>query len=272
MKNELKAPDRKKLLIGMIKAAQISGAILRQYYTKKKKIKVSEKPGAGLVTNADIESEKACVRALKKLRPDFSFLTEEETEARTPARGRWIIDPLDGTTNFVHGFPMFCVSLAAEWDGEIIAAVIEHPILRETYTATLGGGAFMNKKRLKVSKTENLKDSLLSTGFFSNQQTEQLHIEMVAFEKLSGVARAIRRPGSAALDMAYTARGVFDGFWERRLSPWDIAAGLLIVREAGGAVTDFNGSDDVLSSPSVLACNRLLHSELLKSVRTTKDC
>lgn len=266
----LTTPDRKKILVGMVKAASISGAILRKYYEQGRgtKLSISEKPGAGLVTNADIESEKACVKALRKLRPDFSFLTEEETAERTPARGRWIIDPLDGTTNFVHGFPMFCVSLAAEWDGEVIAAVIEHPILRETYTAILGGGAFLNGRRLQVSKTKTLADSLLSTGF-TYRKTELLHTEMAAFEKLSGIARAIRRPGSAALDLAYTARGVFDGFWERRLSPWDVAAGLLLVREAGGTVTDFKGDERVIDSPSILATNSVLHRVLLDVVKTS---
>lgn len=269
----LAAPVPKKLITGMVKAALISGAILRKYYehTKKHgKLEIKEKLGAGLVTNADIESEEACVAYLRKLRPDFSFLTEEETAERLPARGRWIIDPLDGTTNFVHGFPMFCVSLAAEWDGEIIAAVIEHPVLRETYTATLGGGAFLNGKKISVSKTETLSDSLLSTGF-TYRKTELLHTEMEAFEKLSGTARAIRRPGSAALDLAYTARGVFDGFWERRLSPWDVAAGLLLVREAGGTVTDFMGSERVLESPAIVATNGVLHPALLDVVRTPDE-
>ncbi len=265
-------PDPKKILAGMVKAAQISGAILRKYYqlSRGAKLSIAEKPGAGLVTNADIESEKACVKALRKIRPDFSFLTEEETAERTPARGRWIIDPLDGTTNFVHGFPMFCVSLAAEWDGKIIAAVIEHPILRETYTATLGGGAFINGKKLKVSATKTLADSLLSTGF-TYRKTELLHTEMLAFEELSSIARAIRRPGSAALDLAYTARGVFDGFWERRLSPWDVAAGLLLVREAGGRVTDFKGNEDILTSPAILATNSVLHDSLLAVVQTPEE-
>lgn len=276
-KKPLSAPNAKRLLAGMVRAGRASGAILRKYHGRISRLKVSEKVGAGLVTNADIESEKACVRALRALRPDFDFLTEEGTTVKdtssaadSHARGRWIIDPLDGTTNFVHGFPMFCVSIAAEWDGEIIAAVIEHPILRETYTATLGGGAFLNGKRMHVSTTDTLGDSLLSTGF-TYRKTDLLHMEMVAFEELSKIARAIRRPGSAALDLAYTARGVFDGFWERRLSPWDVAAGLLLVREAGGKVTDFNESPNMLNSPSVLASNGRLHPALLKAIRTPSD-
>lgn len=274
------APDAKKLLAGMVRAAHACGAILRKYHSarlaKRNGLNVSEKLGAGLVTNADLESERACVKALRKLRPDFGFLTEEGTTlvdgkpAAEKPRGRWIIDPLDGTTNFVHGFPMFCVSIAAEWDGKIVAGVIEHPILRETYTATLGGGAFVGKQRLRVSKTADIADSLLSTGF-TYRKTELLHTEMVAFEELSSVARAIRRPGSAALDLAYAARGVFDGFWERRLSPWDIAAGLLLVREAGGKVTDFRGNEDVLDSPTILASNGALHADLLDAIQTPKE-
>ncbi len=275
-------PDPKKLLAGMVRAAHACGAILRKYHAaraSKSGLTISEKLGAGLVTNADLESERACVKALRKLRSDFGFLTEEGTtivpgETPNPAtakpRGRWIIDPLDGTTNFVHAFPMFCVSIAAEWDGKIIAGVIEHPILRETYTATLGGGARLNGKPMRVSKTTALADSLLSTGF-TYRKTELLHTEMVAFEELSSIARAIRRPGSAALDLAYTARGVFDGFWERRLSPWDIAAGLLLVREAGGKVTDFRGNDDILDSPAILASNGVLHAGLLEAVQTPEE-
>ncbi len=272
-KTPLGPPDPEQLLAGMVQAAYACGVILRKYYESRTRrgLRVSEKLGAGLVTNADIESEKKCVAMLRKLRPDFEFLTEEETETRAlkplPGRGRWIIDPLDGTTNFVHGFPMFCVSIAAEWDGKIVAGVIEHPILRETYTATIGGGAFLNGYRLAVSKTDRLEDSLLSTGF-TYRKTELLETEMEAFEELSRVARAIRRPGSAALDLAYTARGVFDGFWERRLSPWDIAAGLLLVREAGGQVTDFQGNENVIDSQAILASNQALHPALLKAVRT----
>jgi myo-inositol-1(or 4)-monophosphatase len=272
---EPSVPDPKKLLPGMVRAGLACGAILRKYYERMsaKGLRVSEKQGAGLVTNADIESERACVRALRALRPDFAFLTEEGTTdgqgvpLAANSRGRWIIDPLDGTTNFVHGFPMFCVSIAAEWDGEIIAGVIEHPILRETYVATLGGGAFVNQRRLKVSRTDSIDHSLLSTGF-TYRKNELLRTEMAAFEELSRVARAIRRPGSAALDLAYVARGVFDGFWERGLSPLDIGAGLLLVREAGGKVTDFDAGSNVLNSPSVLASNGVLHDALLRAIRT----
>lgn len=235
-----------------------------------KNLRVAEKVGAGLVTNADLESEEACKRVLRKARPDFGFLTEEASPEAGLSSGRWIIDPLDGTTNFIHGFPMFCVSVAAEWDGEIVAGAIYHPVLGDLYTAIQGKGAFLNGKRLEVSKTRKLRDSLLSTGF-TYRKDELLSSEMEAFERLSEVARAIRRPGSAALDLAYTARGVFDGFWERRLSPWDVAAGTLIVREAGGKVTDFEGKPFRVESQEILASNSKLHPQLLSAI-APKSC
>ncbi len=263
----MKKPNLKKLENEMIAAARASGRVLMKYFGSGK-FKVSEKDQAGLVTNADLESERACVRLLKKARPDFGFLTEEATTTLhkiDEVPGRWIIDPLDGTTNFVHGFPMFCVSLAAEWEGEIVVGVIYHPVLKDTYSAIRGKGAYLNGKKIKVSRTKQLRDSLLSTGF-TYRKDEWLHAEMEAFERLSGIARAIRRPGSAALDLAYTARGVFDGFWERRLSPWDVAAGGLIVQEAGGKVTDFKGNPFKIDDKEILASNSALHEELRNTI------
>lgn len=271
----MSVPHGASLLPKMIRAAEGCGKILYRYWAKRDQssLKIREKIGAGLVTIADLESELACVKALRKIRPDFGFLTEENTTIRADEnrpespRGRWIIDPLDGTTNFVHGFPMFCVSIAAEWDGKVIAGVIHHPILKDTYSASLKGGAFVNGKRLRVSKTTQVRDALLSTGF-TYRKTQLLHTEMLAFEQLSGLARAIRRPGSAALDLAYVARGIFDGFWERRLSPWDVAAGILLVREAGGKVSNFKGSRIETESAEVLATNGRLHPSLLRAIRS----
>ena len=258
----------------MIEAAEKGGKILRKYWEKKETAKIrgtsalqiTEKAGdAGLVTLADFESEKACVRILKSAIHDFGFLTEEGTEkhAASGKLGRWILDPLDGTTNFVHGFPMFCVSLAAEMQGEVVAGVIYHPILGDLYTAVKGKGAFLNGRRMKVSLTRKLTDSLLSTGF-TYRKSELLIKEMGSFQSLSKVARAVRRPGSAALDLAYVARGVFDGFWERQLSPWDVAAGAIIVEEAGGRVTDFKGKPFRIDQPSILASNGILHGDIMK--------
>lgn len=248
----------------MIEAAHASGRVLMRYFGRK--LEVREKEGAGLVTEADLKSERAAMRLLKAARPDFGMLTEESSpESRGGTQGRWIIDPLDGTTNFVHRFPMFCVSIAAEWEGRVVAGVIHHPVLGDTYVATLGGGARLNGKPIRVSKTRKLADSLLTTGF-TYRKNEWLHAEMEAFERLSGIARAIRRPGSAALDLAYVARGVFDGFWERRLSPWDVAAGALIVQEAGGRVTDFAGQPFRVDAGQIIAAGPGLHGELLKTV------
>ena len=263
MSRLLERPRSAPLKRAMIRAARASGAVLSRHFGRK--LDVREKDGAGLVTNADLQSEQAALRVLRRFRPDFGMLTEESPPQGEGARGRWILDPLDGTTNFVHRFPMFCVSIAAEWEGKIIAGVIYHPILKDTYFAELGRGATLNGRGIHVSGTGRLQDSLLTTGF-TYRKNEWLSAEMEAFERLSGIARAIRRPGSAALDLAYVARGVFDGFWERRLSPWDVAAGALLVQEAGGKVTDFSGREFRVDSPEVLATNPRLQPELLKAV------
>jgi myo-inositol-1(or 4)-monophosphatase len=256
----MKPSHLKALKKSAIKAAELAGKTLMKHFGKKLQIK--EKPGAGLVSNADLEAEEKAVRVLSRAFPDFGFLTEEAPPKMAAGPGRWIIDPLDGTNNFIHGFPMFCVSIAAEYEGEIQVGVIYHPVLKDLYVATKGGGATVNGKKLSVSKTSTLAASLLTTGF-TYKKSQWLHAEMIAIEKLSTKSRAIRRPGSAALDLAYTARGVFDGFWEQRLSPWDVAAGMLLVREAGGRVTNFQGQEFNLEAPQLLASNGQIHSLLL---------
>jgi myo-inositol-1(or 4)-monophosphatase len=242
----------------VVDAGHAAGRVLLKYFGRR--FDVREKDQAGLVTNADLEAERAALRVLKKARPDFGFLAEESGASQKQTEGRWVLDPLDGTTNFVHGFPMFCVSIAAEWHGVVIAGSIYHPVLDETYWAVRGQGAFLGRKRLQVSMTRKLKDSLLTTGF--TYRKNELPLEMRPFERLSSIVRAIRRPGSAALDLAYTARGVFDGFWERNLSPWDVAAGSLLVEEAGGKVTDFAGERFSIEGMEILATNRILHPEI----------
>ncbi len=256
-------PPLPQILKSAVQAALASGKILRKYFLHP--LKVQKKPGAGLVTNADFAAQDEAVKILKKAYPRFGFLTEEAPPEKASCPGRWIIDPLDGTTNFVHGFPMFCVSIAAEWAGTVIAGAIYQPILDELYTATQGQGAFLNGKHIQVSKTLQLRDSLLTTGFHC-QKRKALKPQIQTFETLSQTVRAVRRPGSAALDLAYTARGVFDGFWERYLAPWDIAAGVLLVHEAGGKVTDFKNSTLSLQSQEILASNSYLHSALLRKI------
>lgn len=261
-KKDYSEPNLTKVRSELVTAAHAAGKILMKYFGKK--LKISEKPGAGLVTNADVEAQETVVKLLKKGFPHFGFLTEEAEPEIKDSPGRFVIDPLDGTTNFVHGFPMFCVSLAAEWNGELVAGVIYHPVLDETYTAIRGKGAFLGRKKLQVSQTSEIPNALLTTGF-TYRKDEWLRKEMSAFERLSGVARAIRRPGSAALDLAYTARGVFDGFWERRLSPWDVAAGILLVTEAGGKVSNFKNTPLQIDDREILASNSKLHAQLLQN-------
>ena len=246
-----------------LSAALAAGKVLRKHFGKE--LRIREKIGAGLVTNADLEAEAVALKILNKGFPGFGVLAEESAAKEGTIPGRWIIDPLDGTTNFVHRFPMFCVSIAAEWEGELVVGVIYHPILDDVYIGIRGKGATVNGKKMQVSKTAKLSNSLLTTGF-TYRKDELLHREMTAFERLSQIARAVRRPGSAALDLAYTARGVFDGFWERRLSPWDIAAGAVLVEEAGGKVTDFKGNRFKLTDQELLASNPKLHKQLLQTV------
>lgn len=256
------------LLEGAVEAAYQAGKIIKKYYHGK--ISVKEKGSLGLVTNADVEAELAALKILKKIAPHFGLLTEEthaNGKIEKGQKGLWIVDPLDGTTNFVHRFPMFCVTIAAEIKGQTEVGVIYHPILDELYTAVRGKGAYLNGKRMKVSQTNSLKDALLTTGF-AYRSRNLLHTEMDAFSVLSKEARAIRRPGSAALDLAYTARGVFDGFWERHLSAWDVAAGALLVTEAGGRVSSFKNKKFSPHGDEILASNGKLHLKLIKKIQS----
>jgi len=258
--------NREVLLEGAVDAAYAAGKVIKKHFTRK--LRVQEKAdNMGLVTNADVEAEAAAIRVLKKCESSFALLTEEtHSKGRLAGHaGLWILDPLDGTTNFVHRFPMFCVTIAAQIGLNVEVAVTYHPILDELYTAIRGKGAFLNGKRMYVSDKKKISDALLSTGF-SYHRRNLLSTEMTSFEKLSMSARAIRRPGSAALDLAYTARGVFDGFWERHLAPWDVAAGSLLVTEAGGKISDFDGKKFDPYGPEILATNGKIHRQLLKNI------
>ncbi len=247
----------------MIRSAHAAGKVLlRRFRTR---LRVDEKPGEGLVTNADFEAERAAIKVLRSALPDFGILAEESGSAEASRPGRWILDPLDGTTNFAHGCTTFCVSVAAEWEGEVLAGAIFHPVSGETYTAMRGKGAFVNGRRMHVSETRLARQAFLSTGF-SSRKEKWLDQELVVFERLSRKVNAIRRPGSAALDLAQVARGVFDGFWERGLSAWDVAAGSLLIREAGGKVTDFRGRPFRMEGGEVVATNGLIHRALIREL------
>lgn len=259
-----KKKDLKQSLLTARQAAHLAGDLLRRKFGRFRSL--NEKPNAGLVTEADKGAEKLIIQHIGKRYKDHSFLAEESgvTEyLRSPFR--WIIDPLDGTTNFVHGFPMFCVSIGFEIEGELVLGYIHQPISGDDYWAVKGGGAFKNGKRIHVSKSKKLKDSMITTGF-SYQRNDLLESEVKVFSNMVHKSRALRRVGSAALDLCFVAAGQFDGFFEMRLSPWDVAAGLVILTEAGGHYSDYEGKKYRLGSSSLIASNGVIHKEFLKTI------
>lgn len=214
-----------------------------------------------LVTEADRLSEALIVERIRREFSMHDFLTEESAETANGSDFRWIIDPLDGTTNYAHGYPVFCVSIALEVKGVIMLGAVYNPMLDELFMAERGEGAFLNGRRLNVSRTEMLSRSLLATGFpYDIREDRNNNINY--FKAMALSAQAIRRAGSAALDLAYLAAGRFDGFWELKLMPWDTAAGWLLVEEAGGRVTDLRGDPFHLRSRNMLASNGLIHDEM----------
>ncbi|MBX2987613.1 MAG: inositol monophosphatase [Bdellovibrionaceae bacterium] len=233
---------------------------------------VESKFQAGLVSEADRHSEEVIISVLKKAYPHSEVLGEESTHAGTKVRpgragpqGRWILDPLDGTTNYIHRFPVFCISLALEVAGDLKVAVIDVPMLGETYTAIRGEGAFVNGKPLRVSGTARFPDSLLATGFFPDDKTA-LKEQIDLFARLVGEVRGVRRAGAAAYDLCQVARGVFDGFWEKNLKPWDVAAGQLLVEEAGGVVMTYSGGAHDPYSTSLVAGNEVIAPEIVRRI------
>ncbi len=250
-------------------ACQKGREVLLKYFGHLKN--VEKKEMAGLVSEADRESEAVMKKILLDLDPAADFLGEEtafaeNTKTYQKSDRRWILDPLDGTTNFVHSFPIFCISLGLEIKGEMQVAVIDVPIFQETYTAWKGGGAYVNGVRMKVSATETLEDSLLATGFFAEDKVA-LQEQIGFFTNIVSRAHAVRRPGAAAYDLAQVARGVFDGFWEKNLSPWDSAAGMLLVQEAGGRVVTYQGGKYSPFENTILATNGKIEAELLKYLK-----
>jgi len=215
-----------------------------------------------LVTEADKTSEGMITSKISTLFPDHDILAEEFTYTTRGSDFTWIIDPLDGTTNYAHGHPFFCVSIALKNLDTLIVGIIYDPMLDEMFVAEKGKGAFLNDRAIHVSNTNRIIKSLLATGFPYDIR-EDSHNNLNYFNEMILKAQAIRRAGSAALDLAYVAAGRFDGFWELKLNPWDIAAGWLLVEEAGGIVTDMQGKDYYLESPSILASNGRIHKEMM---------
>ena len=247
--------------------ARQAGGLLRGYYEKG--VATEYKGDVDLVTEADRASEKLIGERLKLAFPEHGIFGEEGTRDRLDGEYRWYVDPLDGTTNFAHGFPAFCVvlglerrpaGLSADADGEMIAGVIYDPLRDEMFVTEKGRGAWLNGKQIHVSKTASLRESLTATGFPSQKRHSSPNIHF--YQQITLRSHGVRRAGSAALDLAYVACGRLDGFWEFNLNPWDTSAGYLLVEEAGGTVTHFDGGKFTLDSREVLATNGLIKREL----------
>ncbi|MBD3426256.1 MAG: inositol monophosphatase [Candidatus Omnitrophica bacterium] len=227
---------------------------------------VSHKSGINdLVTDVDKGSEKIIISRIKNEFPEHSILAEESGEEDAGSVFRWVIDPLDGTTNYTHSFPFFCVSIGVLYGKKVIAGVVYDPSRDELFTAIDGSGAFLNGMPIKVSGAQAVKDSLIATGFAYNIQTKKENVSY--FGRMLQHAQAVRRAGSAALDLCYVACGIFDGFWEMGLHPWDTAAGQLMVTEAGGKVTNMSGEMFDIFQNSVVATNASIHSEVIELLK-----
>lgn len=264
------AKHLKTVLPVAVNAAFAAGAIIKRKFGKFRSLTV--KPDASLVTEVDKQAEKAVIRVLKKRFAHDQIVGEESGVTKSaalhlPSAFRWHIDPLDGTTNFVHGFPMFCVSIGLEHETQgPVLGVIYHPLTQELYTGYRGAGAFRNKKRIAVSKTPKLEQALLSTGF-SMSKEHSFDQEIAAFGRLTRSSYAIRRTGSAALDLTMVATGQFDGFWERGLHSWDVTAALALLIEAGGHYSQFDGKDYRIGDQTLVASNKVLHKEFVSTIK-----
>lgn len=247
--------------------ARGAGGILKEYYGRRHEIRF--KGEINLVTDVDRRSEAYLMERIRGTFPDHGILSEESREIPSSSSYRWIVDPLDGTTNYAHDYPCFCVSVALERDGELLAGAVFDPMLEESYTAGAGSGAFRNGKRISVSETRDLRRSLLATGFaYDVRSSADNNFDYFRQFVLSG--QAIRRDGSAALDLCYLACGRFDGFWELQLKPWDTAAGLLLLREAGGTATLLDGSPYDIYQPEILASNGKIHGQMREVVEKVR--
>lgn len=262
-----RAAVRSPLMTVMTNAVQKAARGLNRDFGEVEHLQVSQKSIGDFVSVADTRAEKILHQELLKARPDYGFLMEESGSlpGKDPHQ-RWIIDPLDGTSNFLHGIPHFCITVALEKHGQIVAGVTYDPIKNELFWAEKGHGAFVNDRRLRVSSRAKMDHALLATGMpFGDHGDSNKFLDVLktVMPKVAG----IRRFGAAALDLAYVAAGRFEGFWENDLRPWDLAAGILLVKEAGGFVTEVNGGSDMLRTGSVLAANDHLHQHLLTLMR-----
>jgi myo-inositol-1(or 4)-monophosphatase len=259
---QLTQRDAAQLLAAVTPIARQAGAILREGFGGR--VAATDKEGRhNLVTEYDLRVEEFLHKQLSALVPHSSFLGEEGGERLGTANFTWVVDPLDGTVNFAHGIPIFCVSIGAVLDGELELGVIYHPLLDEMFHGARGHGAYLGEQRLAVSHTATVQESILVTGFPYNVHENPENC-LDQFVRVVGRGLPVRRLGSAALDLAYTAAGRFDGFWEVRLHAWDMAAGALLVREAGGHVTHYHNREFELGHDSIVATNGIIHQELIQ--------
>lgn len=260
------ARESSRYLAVAVQAARASGRLLMRRMGTLRTWEVRRKGKADWVTDVDRESERTILALLRKHFPGHAVQAEESSPGRTSGSRQWLIDPLDGTVNYMHRFPIFCVSIALAVEGQVEVGVVLDPVRQELFTARRGHGARLNGRRIRVSAFGCLKDALVCTGF-PFRMRESLEPYLRSFQKILLAPAWVRRPGSAALDLAYTACGRSDGFWETGLNPWDVAAGSLLVEEAGGRVTDFRGGDSYLWTRNIAAGNPAVHRDLLKVVR-----
>ena len=243
------------------RAAMEAGGILKELYGNIRRI--SKKGEIDLVTEADIASEKAVIDTITSDFPDDMILSEEAGEQGKKSERLWIVDPLDGTTNFAHTFPFFAVSIGFQVENEVVAGVVYNPVMDEFFEAEKGKGAFLNKKSIRVSENVNLKDSLVATGFPYDIH-EKNEAVLNYFKKMIVQVQGVRRPGAASIDLCYVAAGRLDGFWEQGLKPWDTAAGSLILKEAGGIISDYAGNLYNPFMKTVLASTPGIHEKMLE--------
>ena len=257
---------RSALINVMAGAARKAARGLNHDFGEVEQLQVSRKGPADFVSTADRRAERVLIEELKRARPRYGVLSEESgAQAGADTSNRWIVDPLDGTLNFLHGNPHFCLSLALERDGEIFAGAVYDPLRDELFWAEKGAGAYLNDRRLRVSARQQLREAVLATGirFMGEPERPRFLARLEAMMALSG---GFRRFGAAALDLAYVAAGRYDGFWEAGLEPWDIAAGILLVSEAGGFVSALDGGAEMLESGDVVAANPHLHPLILSAL------
>ncbi len=248
-----------------IQAARQAGKTIMRYMDQLDLLQVDEKSHNSLVSDIDKMAEAEIIQHLRKAYPNHAILAEESGEIPADSEYCWIIDPLDGSTNYLHSFPHYAVSIAMQYRGKLELACIYDPMRQELYTANKGKGAYLNAKRIRVSSPHSLQQALIGTGF-PHRDPEQLETYLKQFKAIFPKTADVRRAGSAALDLAFVAAGRLDGFWESNLQPWDMAAGILLVQEAGGFVTDFNGQENSLNNGQIVAGNPKIHKLLVENV------